>query len=121
MRLTRDQMRSAYAASGTSGKPITFERAQCLRDLINAEMLSDGLMDGTYHMRHPATIKVHDDGSAELRCQSHYFDNREAVTFNSDGFVGFAGWADESHVQPILRGFQNWIKRELAPSVKEGE
>ena len=51
------------------------------------------------------------DGYAELRCKAFYFESREAVTFNSDGFIGFAGWADEKSVQPVLAGFKEWIKR----------
>lgn len=42
-----------------------------------------------------------------------YFINREAISFNSDGFIGFAGWADNTNVQPFLRAFNNWVN-ELA-------
>jgi hypothetical protein len=39
-----------------------------------------------------------------------HYDDREAVTFNRDGFIGFAGWADNESVQPVLAGFAEWIK-----------
>lgn len=28
---------------------------------------------------------------------------------NCDGFVGFAGWADDTNVQPILTAFCAWV------------
>lgn len=46
---------------------------------------------------------------AYLRIDGDYFSGREAVSFNCDGFVGFAGWADRNNVQPILQGFVRWM------------
>ena len=112
--MTRNEVRYAYSEVGLSVEPITFERMCALRDAINSEMLKAGLMDGTFHMKHPSKIRVHSEKVAELRCQSHYFDDREAVTFNEDGFVGFAGWADDENIQPILAGFLQWVSDEAA-------
>lgn len=47
--------------------------------------------------------------SAFLRVDGGYFSGREAISFNSDGFIGFAGWADDCNVQPFLRAFVNWV------------
>jgi hypothetical protein len=37
-----------------------------------------------------------------------HFDDREAISFNRDGFIGFAGWADSKNVQPFLSAFVKW-------------
>lgn len=61
--------------------------------------------------RQRATVKDTKWGRyAEVRCKADYFDDREAVTFNTDGFIGFAGWADNTNVQPILEGFKEWVR-----------
>lgn len=112
--LFRVTARDIYDASDLALLPLTFDRMVTLRNIINREMLKDALMDGTFHMRHRSTIRVHSENCAELRCEAHYFDDREAVTFNANGFVGFAGWADDQNVQPILRGFVKWVKFERA-------
>lgn len=39
-----------------------------------------------------------------------YFVEREAITFNYDGFIGFAGWASDSNVVPFLEAFKSWVK-----------
>ena len=110
--LTREQAREAYMASGLQSRPLDFQRLMALRNTINREMMAAALMDGTFHMRHPSFIRIHGPSVAELRCCSYYFDDREAVTFHPDGFVGFAGWADNQNVQPILRGFMAWVESE---------
>lgn len=33
---------------------------------------------------------------------------REAVSFNSDGFIGFCGWADSINSQPFYRAWRAW-------------
>ena len=47
---------------------------------------------------------------AYLRVDGCYWQGREAVSFNGDGFIGIAGWADDNNVQPFLRGFMRWLK-----------
>ena len=39
---------------------------------------------------------------------THYFTRRECISFNRDGFIGFAGWADQGNTNPILRAFLEW-------------
>lgn len=57
------------------------------------------------------TIKKRSNGSITscfLYVNSHYFEQRECISFNADGFIGFAGWADQGNVNPILRAFLKW-------------
>lgn len=46
--------------------------------------------------------------SCFLYMNSHYFTRREAISFNENGFIGFAGWADQGDVNPLLRAFLHW-------------
>lgn len=41
----------------------------------------------------------------EIRLDGPYFKDRQCVTFERDGFVGFAGWASTENTVPILDGF----------------
>ncbi len=45
----------------------------------------------------------------ELRVDSNYFDNRECLTLNRDGFIGFCGWADDINRVPIIEGFIEFL------------
>ncbi len=39
---------------------------------------------------------------------SHYFTQRECISFNRDGWIGFAGWADDGNTNPLRRAFLAW-------------
>lgn len=43
-----------------------------------------------------------------LFINSHYFTRRECISFNKDGFIGFAGWASSGNVAPIIKAFIEW-------------
>lgn len=45
---------------------------------------------------------------AELRVKGTYFDDREAITFNEDGWIGLCGWADMKNLTPFAMGFIEW-------------
>lgn len=110
----RNEARDAFAAAGLTYAVLTPASMQRLRTLINDRMKASGLIQGAFRCRQRAIVKETKFGRfAELRCRADYFDDREAVAFNTDGFIGFAGWADNTNVQPILEGFKAWVN-ELA-------
>ncbi|APC41554.1 hypothetical protein [Clostridium estertheticum] len=43
-----------------------------------------------------------------LFVNSHYFTQRECISFNKDGFIGFCGWAGTGNAIPIYKAFCNW-------------
>lgn len=45
--------------------------------------------------------------TAYIFVDSHYFNGREAISFNRD-FVGFAGWADDTNIQPFVKAFMRF-------------
>lgn len=48
--------------------------------------------------------------SAFFEVSGPYFERREGISFNRDGFIGFAGWASTKNLQPFVRGFMHWCK-----------
>ena len=34
---------------------------------------------------------------------------REAISFNRDGFIGFAGWASSQNEAPFVKSFDRWV------------
>lgn len=70
--------------------------------------------------------------SAFLSCDGSYFTGREAISFNSDGFIGFCGWANDKNSIPFLVAFYRWVNewldnsfgghyRELLEAAEDGE
>lgn len=100
--LTRDYARKVFEDSSLTYDDVNKESLKILRAAINKQMIRSGLMRGTLRMNPTRTNRF-------LTCKSHYFDNREAVSFNDEGFIGFAGWADNRNIEPILQGFIDWV------------
>lgn len=68
----------------------------------------------SHHKKDKPKVSFRDDEpdrleSAFLRCDGAYFHGREAISFNSDGFIGFCGWADSKNTAPFLRAFSRWM------------
>ncbi|ASS55886.1 hypothetical protein [Rhizobium leguminosarum] len=115
--MTRDEARATWQKACLTFADLTLGRLQTLRDMIDSEMRASGLFvpsdrtGGTYRMHKAIDTGLGTDGWwASLQCMSYYFKNREAVTFNGNGFIGFAGWSDDHNVQPILSAFTKWVR-----------
>lgn len=55
--------------------------------------------------------KYNTDGSlicAFMTAKGGYFNCREVVSFNENGFIGFCGEADGTNIIPVANGFKNW-------------
>jgi len=110
--MTRDEAREQFKAAGLTYDVVNEASLQRLRDLIDERMIASGLIKGSY--RCVRKVKLQGGGKkpffAGIECCAFYFDKREAVSFNRDGFIGFAGWSDDTNIQPILEGFAAWVK-----------
>ena len=80
------------------------------REIVNADgcmiMINEPKLRGRY-----TNIKLNKNGKivfAEIRVKGTYFDDREAITFNDYGFIGFCGWADGRNLTPFVVGFKKW-------------
>lgn len=109
--MTRDEARAHWAKSGLNYDAITKESVERLRKMLDKSMRESGLMKGSFRMRPTRNNLRVGNGRkiAELRCKAFHFEDREAVTIDTLYFIGFAGWADETNVQPILAAFCAWV------------
>lgn len=118
--MTREDARALWVRSGLTYDALTPKSLSSLRGRINSEMLASGVISGTFRARQRFSCGTDRQGRrhADLRCHSDYFDNRQAITFEADGFIGFAGWADDLNVAPILKAFSSWVE-EMASSTPQ--
>lgn len=66
--------------------------------------------------------KYNKDGTLKFVCiyvSGSYFEYREGVCFNEDGFIGFCGWADGSNKIPILTAFNKWLDERVAAKIND--
>lgn len=106
----RDRARSYFKSSGLSYGDLTTDRIKVLHKMLDEKMRASGLMKNSYRMAKLFKSKKRREGVYfDLTCCSFYFEGRQAVTFEPNGFIGFAGWSDDENVVPILEAFKEWV------------
>lgn len=112
---TNDEARQYFTDKGLTYADITEGDILVLIGNLNKELKKSNKAGetsvDTMHLSKKVAMKKNRDGSiisCYLYMNSHYFTQREAISFNTDGFIGFAGWADQGNTNPILRAFLSW-------------
>lgn len=112
---TTKEARQYFRDKGLSYHDITEGDILSLLMLLNREIKKSNKAGetsvSTMHMSSKIDMKKRTNGTI-IKCflyvNSHYFTRREAISFNEDGFIGFAGWADQGNINPLLRAFLRW-------------
>ena len=111
----RDLARDYFIKNDLSYKDIGMNEIYKLIQILNKKIAEAGscmLMINEPKFRGRYTnIKLNKIGKlkyAELRVKGTYFEDREAITFHEDGFIGFCGWADGYNMTPFIMGFKEW-------------
>lgn len=112
---TNEEARQYFRDKGLSYHDITEGDILSLLMLLNREIKKSNKAGetsvSTMHMSSKIGMKKRTNGTIVqcfLYVNSHYFTRREAISFNEDGFIGFAGWADQGNINPLLRAFLRW-------------
>ena len=112
---TNDEARDYFKQKGLTYDDITEGDILPLVMLLQQELKKSAkdceTSVSTMTISKKINIKKRPNGSITscfLYVNSHYFVQRECISFNADGFIGFAGWADQGNVNPILRAFLKW-------------
>lgn len=108
-----DEARQSFIDAGLDYDALDDQKLRRLQQLVQEEL-------SFHNEQHPDFIMTctrmrfrHDrDGgivSAALLADGPYFRGREGITFNGDGWIGFAGWACESNTKPFVNAFKRWV------------
>lgn len=112
---TTKEARQYFRDKGLSYHDITEGDILSLLMLLNREIKKSNKAGetsvSTMYMSSKINMKKRTNGTI-IKCflyiNSHYFTRREAISFDEDGFIGFAGWADQGNTNPLLRAFLRW-------------
>jgi len=112
---TTDNARRLFEQKVGSYKHVTEGDILALVMLINKK-IKEHQKDGncsvsSMYLSKYIKMKKNTNGSiinCYLYANSHYFTRREAISFNTNGFIGFCGGLDQSNTQPFLDAFEDW-------------
>lgn len=96
-----DKVREILKLKNITPENITIEMVKNLKDILNKHLEISGIYEGTARIDKLKNYKY-------LTMSTNQWKNREAVSFNSDGFIGFCGWADSKNTQIILNAVMEW-------------
>lgn len=100
--MNRDEVRRVIAERGITCANVSDEELKQLRKMLSEELRKSGIYCHTAKLcRAKKDLKF-------IEMKTEQWERREAVSFNRDGFVGIAGWADAKNVQPLLRALVVW-------------
>ena len=112
---TNDEARAYFEGKGLTYRDIQESDIAVLMIFLKQELKKSNKSGetsvNTMHLSSKVDMKKRPDGSIKscfLYQNSHYFTRRECISFNEDGFIGFAGWADPQNLNPIKRAFLRW-------------
>ena len=112
---TNDEAREYFKKCDLSYNDITEGDILILSMILNKEIKKSNKCGetsvNTMTLSKKIDIKKNTNGSIKscfLYLNSHYFTRREAISFNINGFIGFAGWADSGNLNPLKRAFLQW-------------
>ena len=101
---SNDHARELIAAAGVTTANVTDDQLIMLWHSLSLRLRNSDNYNGTYAMNKPTDLMF-------MTCRTEQWDEREAVSFNRDGFIGFAGWADSKNVGVILDGVGDWLDK----------
>lgn len=100
--MDRDETRVVLAKAGITTDNVTDAELKRLRLIISKHLKASGFYKGSASLtRAKMNLKF-------IEMKTNQWDRREAVSFNSDGFIGVAGWADSTNVKPLLAALFEW-------------
>ena len=107
--ITREGLRKKFAECSFSYSKLNSNDLIFLMKFIRIELKKH--KDFKMFLSEKVDIKFNEDTLKYfyLRVNGPYFENREAISFNIDGFIGFCGWASSNNSKPFLTAFDNWI------------
>lgn len=113
--MRNDEAREYFTQKGLSYEKITSGDICVLVMLINKKIKAaskrNELSVNTMHLSEKIDSRYKSNGqliNCYIYINSHYFTRRECISFNTDGFIGFCGWASERNTKPIVEAFIKW-------------
>lgn len=110
--MTNNEARQYFKDKGLTYAVLNPQTVKLLKDIVQIEIdnmkteITDCILVSINRLG-PVNSQLK-NGWVELTIKGTYFDKREAITFNRNGFIGFAGWASSDNTKPFIYGFIKW-------------
>lgn len=117
----REEARAYFKDKGLSYSDIRIETLDYLAALLNLKFAQQNVERKSNPEKPQYWVRVNsakyykgeykENGTlicAFLTGKGTYFNAREVISFNRDGFIGFCGDADMKNTEPVVKAFIEW-------------
>jgi hypothetical protein len=118
--MTNDEAREYFKKCNLDYSILIKPNRELLRKILKEE-LENHIIDHGYVKHYirirkkvKSDLRINDIPEVELyniSCRGSWFDKRQGITFERNGFIGFAGWASSKNTQPFLKAFIKWCDK----------
>ena len=118
--MNREEARQYFKDLGLTYDYITLDDLHLLKWILNrnfaniqVQTMKDNVHYVYWHRVNDAKYYkgIYDNNTlikAQLTGKGGYFDAREVITFNPNGYIGFCGEADKKNTIPVIESFIEW-------------
>lgn len=113
--MRNNQAREYFTQKGLSYENVTSGDICVLVMILNKKIKiasrKGEMSTNTMHLSEKVDSRYKSNGqliNCYIYISSDYFSRRECISFNTDGFIGFCGWASERNTKPIVEAFIEW-------------
>ena len=120
--MTTSEARAYFQGKGLTYADVTLDDLHYLRELLDEQFIhqrKERMKTGhkPHYWRRVNAAKYYkgeynpETGAvicAFITASGEYFNAREAISFNRDGFIGFCGAADSENTVPVVAAFVEW-------------
>lgn len=120
--MTTSEARAYFKEKGLTYASVTIQDLHCLKELLDKHFINQRLArikEGKkpLYWKRVNAAKYYkgefDPPTGAMVCafltgSGEYFNAREVISFNRDGFIGFCGAADTENTAPVLAAFVEW-------------
>ena len=112
MNIQTELPREIFKESGLTYNDV-YDNLSLLRDYLSAELENHTNLKMKLSNEVDTSLRfIHGIRNIEcffIKVDGPYFKDREAISFNPDGFIGFCGWADSKNCIPFINGFIKFV------------
>jgi len=106
--MTNEEAREYFKAKGLTYDVINNKNINILLDCLNQHVKQAVKEKKCDTLRISKKVRYQTYQNCYTYVNGGYFKKRECISFNADGFIGFAGWAGTRNAVPIISAFIEW-------------
>lgn len=107
--ITPDACRATLGRHNITTDNITQDELLMLRKITSDILANSVIFNGNAQLV-PLDDPKHANKWRYIKMRTDQWEGREAFSFNSDGFIGVAGWASTKNLQPLCQALCKWAE-----------